>query len=981
MNNSEEVDQLSTAPNNEPMPLTPDPPGGSTNGHTPALETENIPPTDQETRELRPSFETNDSDSDLNVDTEDYVNAFRSTPMTRSSSRFQPRKLWNNVKYWWWHQNNRSQRRQFFKSNRNHDSELNARGIPLYDLDTNGDPISDDEANYEFDDEFRIDDYPMSKRYTSKNFLQKFIPIAILVSLLIYLLVKIIHHPLMTNLNGSSRIKYLDKKRLKKFDPYIKYNNGTMDFYPITLVLSISGFHPSLISLKNTPFLHGLYSLDLKDFFNITMSPFMIPSFPTEPLSNYYSIVTGKYPSNHGIFANSLDHLFDTATSGTTAELSGDADVINKKKIPKVAGDSSRRPNFDVNNDTIWSLIPNAYENNDSFKVAMNNWPILNDYNDTFTLPYYYEENDLISIESNDPDDKNKNKKESKKKNKNRKKQDVDLDDILDDIVSNFDMDDIDERPQLIMEVIDDLMEYVKLNGYLIGDEEFDSLLGNIDYLIEQIFEKLQDRNLLEFTNVLLLSENGIRDVPISNTKSNNNNNNDDDDDDDDDATLGNVIIWDDILNKNKQKLISHVVHDEQSSIFRVFVKNNENINEIYHDLKMFFNYTAIPHGINNSHNETTNLLQQDDAKKTSNKREHFNIYLNGNFPRSYKFNHIFSYDELDNKEMTDSIWILPDPGYSIMAKERYGNLVKLKKKNNKKKGKKKTSSIYEKNKMNIGLYGYDNEDIDMRSLFIGVGPSFNNGSIIPVFHNIEVFNIICEICGVSNKEMIEFSHNGVNADLNFIYDHIFSDELPKEKQESNTKDNVKEDDNDTASMILNNPGFIRVKNDDFLYLANRFGNYSTYNVLWGGYPEYVEDIMEDDVEDGEEQSDDDDEVDEEDQSDEYDNEINAEYSSSTTSSTSSSRSSSSSSSSFTRSTRTVMKSKAMTNSRKTSTSSSLTTTKGKTKTKITTTTTAAPLLDIGKEWFNELIHDGKELFDDGRELIQSVVGEIEDQF
>ena len=87
------------------------------------------------------------------------------------------------------------------------------------------------------------------------------------------------------------------------------YYNGTHDFKTLTILVSIDGFHPRLINAKHTPFLHNLHNLQSSYDMNITTTPYMIPSFPTQTFPNHWSMVTGKHPIEHGIVSVSYTHL------------------------------------------------------------------------------------------------------------------------------------------------------------------------------------------------------------------------------------------------------------------------------------------------------------------------------------------------------------------------------------------------------------------------------------------------------------------------------------------------------------------------------------------------------------------------------------------------------------------------------------------------------------------------------------------------
>lgn len=74
-------------------------------------------------------------------------------------------------------------------------------------------------------------------------------------------------------------------------------SNGTHDYYPTTVVLSLDGFHPHYINPSLTPNLHKLYTQH-------SSMPYMKPSFPSTTFANHWTLITGLYPENHGIVSN-----------------------------------------------------------------------------------------------------------------------------------------------------------------------------------------------------------------------------------------------------------------------------------------------------------------------------------------------------------------------------------------------------------------------------------------------------------------------------------------------------------------------------------------------------------------------------------------------------------------------------------------------------------------------------------------------------
>ncbi|KAG7883886.1 hypothetical protein KL938_002471 [Ogataea parapolymorpha] len=87
-------------------------------------------------------------------------------------------------------------------------------------------------------------------------------------------------------------------------------SNGTHEFYPTTILISLDGFHPHYISPALTPFLHNL--MIGKGY----APPYMIPSNPTVTFANHYTLVTGLKPIYHGIVSN---RFYDAASHETFA--------------------------------------------------------------------------------------------------------------------------------------------------------------------------------------------------------------------------------------------------------------------------------------------------------------------------------------------------------------------------------------------------------------------------------------------------------------------------------------------------------------------------------------------------------------------------------------------------------------------------------------------------------------------------------------
>lgn len=77
------------------------------------------------------------------------------------------------------------------------------------------------------------------------------------------------------------------------------YSNSTHNFYKTTIVVSLDGFHPHYISKEDTPNLHEMLINDYG-------APYMEPSFPSLTFPNHWTLVTGLFPSEHGIVGNTF---------------------------------------------------------------------------------------------------------------------------------------------------------------------------------------------------------------------------------------------------------------------------------------------------------------------------------------------------------------------------------------------------------------------------------------------------------------------------------------------------------------------------------------------------------------------------------------------------------------------------------------------------------------------------------------------------
>ncbi|MCB1023848.1 MAG: alkaline phosphatase family protein [Acidobacteria bacterium] len=99
-------------------------------------------------------------------------------------------------------------------------------------------------------------------------------------------------------------------------------------------------------------------------------------------------------------------------------------------------------------------------------------------------------------------------------------------------------------------------------------------------------------------------------------------------------------------------------------------------------------------------------------------------IYRKSEIPARYRFR--------DNRRIAPLL-VLPDEGWVLTTRARYEKM--------------KTDGKLETVR---GSHGYDNQLESMRALFIGHGDAFKKGFVSEPFQNIEVYNLMCEILGLT---------------------------------------------------------------------------------------------------------------------------------------------------------------------------------------------------------------------------------------
>ncbi len=128
---------------------------------------------------------------------------------------------------------------------------------------------------------------------------------------------------------------------------------------------------------------------------------------------------------------------------------------------------------------------------------------------------------------------------------------------------------------------------------------------------------------------------------------------------------------------------------------------------------------------LNNPDRDVSILYEQ--LSQEAAKTDGFEVYTLDTMPERYHFT---------NNDRIAPLWIVPKTGWAVVEKKNFDVAEALST------GKEFTPK---------GLHGYDHEHPLMRAIFVARGPAFPHepNSRVPVFQNIEVYNIMCDSLGI----------------------------------------------------------------------------------------------------------------------------------------------------------------------------------------------------------------------------------------
>jgi predicted AlkP superfamily pyrophosphatase or phosphodiesterase len=239
-------------------------------------------------------------------------------------------------------------------------------------------------------------------------------------------------------------------------------SNGTDNFAPTTIIISLDGFRADFLQRGLTPTLNA--------FIEDGISPhYMLPSFPSVTFPNHFTLVTGLYPESHGVVGNSF---WDT-------ELQEEFYYTDPAR--------SMQPKW-WKGEPLWVTAEDQ-----GVRSAIHMWPGSEAHIGDFEPTYV----DVFN-------------KEEKLSNKVKR-----VFTWLDTPGPDHPRYDASTpRPQLIAAYVPN----VDADGHLYGPNstEIRSTIHDVDDMLNDLFEGLEQRNLTNIVNVVVVSDHGMATTSVN---------------------------------------------------------------------------------------------------------------------------------------------------------------------------------------------------------------------------------------------------------------------------------------------------------------------------------------------------------------------------------------------------------------------------------------------------------------------------------
>lgn len=231
-------------------------------------------------------------------------------------------------------------------------------------------------------------------------------------------------------------------------------SNGSSDFAPTTILISLDGFRADFLDRGLTP--------TLNRFITEGVSPkYMLPSFPSVTFPNHYTLVTGLYPESHGVVGNSF----------WDPELEEEFFYTDPAR--------SMQPKWWLGGEPLWVTAEQQ-----NVRTAIHMWPgseahitleptYLDKYNGTEVL--FRKVDRILGL--------------------------LDKPNSGHGMASN-------QRPQFIAAYV----PVVDADGHLHGPNstEIRDTIANVDIMLQQLFGGLDERNLTNIVNIVVVSDHGM---------------------------------------------------------------------------------------------------------------------------------------------------------------------------------------------------------------------------------------------------------------------------------------------------------------------------------------------------------------------------------------------------------------------------------------------------------------------------------------
>lgn len=234
----------------------------------------------------------------------------------------------------------------------------------------------------------------------------------------------------------------------KKPEKFGLISNGTHEYYPTTILLSLDGLNPHYISPDRTPNLDVMAK-------KYTAAPYMTPVFPSQTFPNHWTLITGLYPCEHGIVGNSFyDPKLDKLFQHTNEDSIYERDFWGGEPIWTTAKKQGRI-------------------------TAVHMWPGSEANWRPDEAPDFVDEFNLTES----------------------------LDTKADRIMEWLDMD-VKERPQLILSYVPTVDTAGHAHG-IYGPDLLEAL-GDVDDFVERINKGIASRHLENIVNLIVVSDHGM---------------------------------------------------------------------------------------------------------------------------------------------------------------------------------------------------------------------------------------------------------------------------------------------------------------------------------------------------------------------------------------------------------------------------------------------------------------------------------------